>query len=406
MSALTTRLELRTQARSASKVAIVHYWLVSMRGGEKVLEALCELFPSADIYTHVYDPESISPVIRQRVIKTTLIGRLPFAKKLYKIYLPLMPMALEQLDLRDYDLVISSESGPAKGVLTRPDAAHICYCHTPMRYIWNMYLDYKRSVNPLLRPLIMWMTGSLRSWDQHSANRVDLFLANSENIKRQIRKYYRRDALVVHPPVDVDAFKTSPQGSDVYLAVGELVRYKRMDLAIEACNRLRRRLVIVGTGEEYKSLRRIAGPTVSFLGRQDFAGLREHYARCRALIFPGEEDFGIVPVEAMAAGKPVIALRRGGAIETVVEGRTGLFFDEQSVDVLERTLLRFEEVEQSFDPAVIARHARQFSRAEFKRRMVEVLEECAAGEPSLRFALLGAPPLQPESAPIAARLAI
>lgn len=363
-----------TADRTTLKVAIVHYWLVSMRGGEKVLEALCELFPQADIFTHVYDPDAISPVIRQRVVKTTLISRLPFATRLYKNYLPLMPMALEQLDLRDYDLVISSESGPAKGVLTRPDTLHVCYCHSPMRYIWNMYLEYKKSANPLIRPIMTWLAGSLRAWDQSSSNRVDLFIANSENIRRQIRKYYRRDAAVVYPPVDVHAFATSAPSNGYYLAIGQLVHYKRMDLAIEACNRLGRQLVVVGEGEEYESLRRIAGPTVRVVGKQDLAGLQEHYRSCRALIFPGEEDFGIVPVEAMAAGKPVIALRRGGAVETVVDGHTGLFFEEQSVEALQRSILQFEEIECSFDASAIARHARRFSREEFKRSFLEVLE--------------------------------
>jgi glycosyltransferase involved in cell wall biosynthesis len=360
------------------KVAIVHYWLVSMRGGEKVLESLCELFPTADIFTHVYDPAAVSPAIHRHSVRLTLIGRLPFAKRLYKLYLPLMPMALEQLDLRSYDLVISSESGPAKGVLTRADALHLCYCHTPMRYIWNMYLDYKQSVSPLLRPVIVWLAGSLRLWDQHSAARVDLFLANSSNVKRQIKKYYGRDAIVVHPPVDVDGFTaTDEDAGDFYLSVGQLVRYKRIDLAIEACNRLNRRLIIIGEGPEYRNLRKLAGPSITFLGKQDFASLRWHYARCRALLFPGEEDFGIVPVEAMAAGRPVIALRRGGALETVIAGRTGLFFEKQNVESLERALLDFEGVESLFDPAIIMQHARQFSRSEFKRRMGKILAEAS-----------------------------
>jgi glycosyltransferase involved in cell wall biosynthesis len=358
------------------KVALVHYWLVGMRGGEKVLESLCGLFPNADIFTHVYDPAAVSPAIRRHLVQTTFIARLPFARSLYKNYLPLMPMALEQLDLRQYDLVISSESGPAKGVLTRPDALHVCYCHTPMRYIWNMYLDYKHSVSPLVRPLLAWIAGSLRRSDQHSASRVDLFLANSNNVRRQIRKYYGRDAIVVHPPVDVGAFRSDAERhEDFYLAVGQLVRYKRMDLAIEACNRLSRRLVIVGEGEEYKSLRKLAGPTVSFLGKQDLWMLREYYRRCRALLFPGEEDFGIVPVEAMAAGRPVIALRRGGALETVVSNRTGLFFNEPTVDSLQRTMLHFESIEQSFDSAAIARHATKFSRAAFERQIIDVLQQ-------------------------------
>lgn len=379
------------------KVALIHYWLVGMRGGEKVLESLCEIFPDADIFTHVYDPAAVSPTIRRHLVRTTFIGRLPFARRLYKRYLPFMPMALEQLDLREYDLVISSESGPAKGVMTRPDVPHVCYCHSPMRYIWNMYFDYKQSVSPLVRPIMTWIAGSLRQWDQHSANRVDLFVANSNNVRRQIRKYYGREAVVVNPPVDVDAFRSfTGRHDDFYLAVGELVRYKRMDLAIEACNHLRRRLVIIGSGEEYKSLRKLAGTTVSFLGKQDLSVLRQHYQRCRALLFPGEEDFGIVPVEAMAAGRPVIALRRGGALETVVPNLTGLFFDESTVDSLQRTISHFESIEQSFDPAAIAKHATKFSKAAFERQIIHVLQQyqqkyAQASEAPLAFPLTPVP---------------
>jgi glycosyltransferase involved in cell wall biosynthesis len=358
------------------KVALVHYWLVSMRGGEKVLEGLCELFPDADIFTHVYDPKVVSAVIRRHNVRTTLIAALPFSKRLYKKYLPFMPIALEQLDLRAYDLVISSESGPAKGVLTRADAFHICYCHTPMRYIWNLYHDYKLTLGPFMRPLMTWMASSIRAWDHHSADRVDLFVANSDNVKRQIKKYYRRDALVVHPPVDVDSFATTEsKRGDFFLSVGQLVRYKRVDLAIEACNRLKRRLIIIGDGEEYKSLRKIAGPTITFLGSQDASVLREHYAACRALLFPADEDFGIVPFEAMAAGKPVIALRRGGALETVIDGRTGIFFDQQTVDSLVEALIQFEDVEKVFDAAAISKHARRFSKAEFKRHVMRAIRE-------------------------------
>ena len=385
------------------KVALVHYWLVSMRGGEKVLEELCQLFPHADIFTHVYDPEAISPIIKRHRIRTTFINGLPFAKKLYGRYLPLMPMALEQLDLRDYDLVISSESGPAKGVLTRPDALHVCYCHTPMRYIWKMYLEYKGSVNPLLRPLVAWLTGSLRQWDQHSANRVDVFVANSENTRRQIRKYYGREALVVYPPVDVNAFQPSDRDSgDFYLYVGQLVRYKRVELAIQACNQLQRNLVIIGEGEEYKSLRSLAGPTIRFLGRQDFDVLREHYTTCRALLFPGEEDFGIVPLEAMATGKPVLAFGKGGALETVIQSETGILFHEQTAECLSQAIIHFEQVEHLFDPVAISQHARQFSRATFKLRMSEVLEECMSSPSRLLNGLgrLSEPTLVPAASSI------
>ena len=356
------------------KVAIVHYWLVQMRGGEKVIEALCDMFPDADIFTHVYDPERISPTIRRHNVRTTLISRLPYARRLYQAYLPLMPLALEQLDLRNYDLVISSESGPAKGILTRPDACHVCYCHTPMRYVWNMYTEYYQQAHPLVRPLIPFLANKLRQWDSVSADRVDYFIANSHNVAQRIWKCYRRDAVVVHPPVDTNRFTPSPNSSDApYLYVGQLIGYKQVGVAIEAFNRLQKPLVIVGDGSQRAQLMQQAGPHIRFLGRLDDAGLQDAYTNCRALIFPGEEDFGIVPLEAMASGRPVLAYGRGGALETVVPGETGLFFQEQTPEALMEAVQRFEAIEYSFDPARIAALAGRFSIARFRQQMEAAL---------------------------------
>jgi glycosyltransferase involved in cell wall biosynthesis len=361
------------------KVAIVHYWLVNMRGGEKVLEAICEMYPGADIFTHVYDPGAVSERIRSHRVQTTMISRLPFARSLYQAYLPLMPLALEQLDLREYDLVISSESGPAKGVLTRPDALHICYCHTPMRYIWNMYLEYKSDAPRLMQWPILYLAHRLRAWDLNAASRVDYFMANSHNVAERISKYYRRPAAVVYPPVDLDTFCPSyePAAQDAddgfYLCAGQLLRYKRVDLAIEACRALGRRLVVAGAGGEYEALRRLGGPGVEFVGRVDDATLRSYYARCRALLFTGEEDFGIVPLEAMACGRPVIAFGRGGALETVAPGVSGLHFAEQTAGSVQEAILRFEAQEHAFDPKIIARHAANFSTAVFRRSFQSAL---------------------------------
>ncbi|AOO81310.1 glycosyltransferase [Bosea vaviloviae] len=351
------------------KVAIVHYWLVGMRGGEKVIEALCRMYPDADVFTHVYVPDAVSAEIRRHKVTTSFIGRLPRAAKLYQRYLPLMPLALEQLDLRGYDLIISSESGPAKGIVPPPGAMHICYCHSPMRYIWNMFHEYRNRSGPITRFVMPVLAHYIRNWDSVSANRVDHFVANSETVAARLHRYYRRASTVIHPPVDVDAFEVLPNGfiEDYCLMVGELVGYKRPELAVEAFNRTGRRLVVIGGGEMLAELRRIAKPNVTVLGPQPFSVLRYHYSRCRALIFPGEEDFGIVPVEAMASGRPVIAFRRGGATETVIDGMSGVFFDEQSVDALIDAEERARAI--TWQPREIAAYARNFSTAVFEKQM-------------------------------------
>lgn len=361
------------------KVAIVHYWLVGMRGGEKVLEALCELWPEADIFTHVVVPDALSERLRCHKIQTSFVAKLPRAGVWYKAYLPLMPLALEQFDLRDYDLVISSESGPAKGIVAPPQAVHICYCHSPMRYVWNMYHEYRRSGGRLARLSMPLLMHYLRMWDLSSADRVDTFIANSHNVAARIRRYYQRDAHVVYPPVSVDAFGpvTDDAPEDFYLMVGELVRYKRPDLAVETFNASGKRLVIIGGGEMLGELRRNARPNVEILGSQPFETIRSHYRRCRALIFPGEEDFGIVPVEAMAAGRPVIAFGRGGATETVVDGLTGILFDNQTSADLLGAIERFEATK--FEPRTIAAHARAFDTSRFKSQMQALVDVALNG---------------------------
>ncbi len=359
--------------RPGLRVALIHYWLVTMRGGEKVLESLCRMFPEADIFTHAYDPAAVSPIIRRHRVTTTLIGRLPRPERHYKSYLPLMPLALEQLDLRGYDLVISSESGPAKGVIPAPDALHVCYCHSPMRYVWNMYHDYRARSGRLKRLAMGPLSHYIRNWDAVSAMRVDHFIANSDNVRQRIERYYRREATVIYPPVATADFTplAPADAEDHYLMVGELVAYKRPDLAVAAFNRLKRKLVVIGGGEMLDEIRQIAGPTVTVLGPQPFPVLREAYARCRALVFPGEEDFGIVPLEAMASGRPVLAYRRGGALETVAEGVSGLFFDTQSEEAIVDGVERMDRFEPD-QPAILA-HAESFSEPAFRRRMQDQL---------------------------------
>ena len=299
------------------KVAIVYYWLVGMRGGEKVVEALCDIFTQADIFTHVYVPDAVSETIRRHRVSTTFIGSLPFAARLYKRYLPLMPLALEQLDLRGYDLIISSESGPAKGIIPSPSALHVCYCHSPMRYLWNMFHDYRNQAGRVTKLIMPPLAHYLRLWDAASADRVDCFVANSETVAARIRRYYRREAEVIWPPVDTDAFTPVPESErgDYMLMVGELVAYKRPELAAEAFNRMRAKLVVIGGGEMLHRIRRLAAPTVTVPGPRPRGSA---WSRVAGVDLPGEEDFGIVPVEAMASGRPVIAYGSGGATETVL----------------------------------------------------------------------------------------
>ncbi|MGH8494483.1 MAG: glycosyltransferase [Moraxellaceae bacterium] len=354
------------------KVAIVHYWLVGMRGGEKVLESLLRLYPDADVFTHVVDKDALSPALAAREIRTSFISRLPFSRKKYQSYLPLMPLALEQLDLTAYDLVISSESGPAKGVITRPDAVHVCYCHSPMRYVWDMYHDYTRDAGFIKKIMMAGLLHYMRLWDLASAARVDYFIANSSYVASRIRKFYRRDSIVINPPVDIDSFHHGA-AQDYYLCLGQLVPYKRTDLAVEAFTRSGRRLIVVGEGEQFDALSRCAGRNVEMRGKVSFEEIVQLYAGCRALVFPGVEDFGIVPLEAMAAGKPVIAFGRGGVLDSVVPGQTGIFFEAQTPEALEAAVQDFESGRHAFDPQRIREHACRFATTAFEAKMAEYL---------------------------------
>lgn len=358
------------------KVALVHYWLVHRRGGERVLEALAELFPEADIFTHVFAPEEMQPDLLRHRIQTSFIQKFPGARKYYQYYLPFMPLALEQFDLRGYDLVISSESGPAKGVITGPETTHVCYCHSPMRYVWDMYPEYMASISKWKRLLAAPMLHYMRLWDRLSADRVDHFVANSAFVAKRIQKHYRREADVVHPPVDVEQFSATRPRDDFYLMLGELTEYKRPDLAVQTLSELGRPLVVIGGGKEEKALRAMAGPSVRFLGRQSQEAVVDHLERCKALVFPGLEDFGIVPVEAMAAGAPVLAYGKGGALETVKDGETGLFFHEQSVGALKEVVLSFESRIQDFSSERCRAYAEGFSRERFLTQMREKIASC------------------------------
>ncbi|MDS9468932.1 glycosyltransferase [Paracoccus sp. MBLB3053] len=355
-----------------------------MRGGERVLEQILQCYPEADIFTHVLDPARVSDQILSHKITESFVGRFPGAKKHYQKYLGLMPRALEELDLTDYDLIISSESGPAKGVLAPPHALHVCYCHTPMRYIYDHYPKYRASLGPIGRRYFSQLTHRLRQWDFASAARVDSIIANSSFTASRIRRYWGRTAQVVHPPVDLELYSPGPAGAEpYYLAVSELVGYKRMDLAIDAFRGTGKRLVIVGDGEQRAALMRRSSDEIEFRGRVSNGELRDLYRGAKALIFPGEEDFGIVPVEAMACGLPVIAYGSGGALDTVRDGQTGTFFAEADPVSLRGAVEKFETMH--FDRDVIVRHAQGFSNEAFRSGLLIAIDE-AANRQSLRSA--------------------
>jgi glycosyltransferase involved in cell wall biosynthesis len=341
-----------------------------MRGGEKVLESLCGMFPSADVFTLFYRPDRISEKIRAHRIAASWLNRLPGATRYYRYLLPLMPQAVESFDLAGYDLVVSSSHAVAKGVRVPQGVRHVCYCHTPMRYIWAQSRDYFQVglAGRIKRPLLAAFSGWLRAWDVRSSQGVTEFIANSENVRARIRESYGRDARVVYPPVDTQFFTPRPNTvSDYYLVVSALEPYKRVDLAIQAAARLGRRLVIAGRGTQMRMLKRLAdvslGSRVEFTGWVSDDRLRDLYRGCRALLFPGLEDFGMCPVEAQACGRPVIAYGAGGALESVLPGTTGLFFPRQTVDSMTGTIEDFES--RSFDPGAARYSSLRFSRQRF-----------------------------------------
>ena len=377
------------------KIAIVHDWLTGMRGGEKCLEVLCKLYPSADLFTLLHIPGSVSQIIESHSIHTSFIQNLPFVKSKYRYYLPLMPFAIECFDLRKYDLILSSSHCVAKSVKPRQGSLHICYCHTPMRYIWDQFDQYFCRVKSGLIPwgVMMMLRPLLQQWDSKTSCRVDDYIANSRHVQKRIKKYYLRDATIIHPPVDTKRFKPSGEKKkDYFLIVSAFAPYKRVDLAVEAFNKLGYPFVVVGEGQDAGLLRRIALSNIRFEGWLDDMSICELYASCRAFVFCGEEDFGISLLEAQAMGRPVIALGQGGALETVIPDRktwkpetgisenktinpTGVFFYEQSSEDLIRAIEHFESVESQFDAEKIQEHAAQFDVAIYANRIKKFIEE-------------------------------
>ena len=357
------------------KIALLHYWLTNIRGGEKVFLDLCKMFPEADIFTHVISPDVKKEYFANRRVLTSFINKLPYAEKLYKNYMPLMFKAAQSFDLRGYDLIISSESGPIKGIRKPEGAKHICYCHTPMRYLWDMYDNYYQNAPFYKKCAMKLLKDYLRNQDLKSASCVDLFVSNSNFVKDRIRRIYDREAKVIYPPVELDYFSPNPSlnKSGFYLMAGELVKYKRPDIAVSAFNNSDRKLVVAGGGEELHKLKRLASKNIEFRGRVNDSELKKLYCEAKALIFPGIEDFGIVPVESQASGTPVIAFAGGGALETTIDGKTGIFFETQTSQALNLALDQFEKDYEYFSSEIIRQNTKKFSKERFRKEFLNFL---------------------------------
>ena len=343
------------------RVAIVHYWLIKMRGGEKVLENLCKIYPNADIYTHVYNKNKISTIINSHAIKTTFIQYLPFSIKLYKLYLPLMPIALKLLNLKKYDLIISSESGPSKGLVRSNNSVHVCYCHSPMRYLYDMKEEYLRNYNYFYKKVINLIFLFMKKWDFKSSRNIDLIIANSNFVANRIKKYWKKDSEVIHPSINIDEFYIDNEKEDYYLVLSELNEYKRVDIAIDAFNKLNKPLYIIGDGPLINKFKNMSNTNITFLSNIDDRQKNIYLSKSKALVFPGIEDFGIVPLESMASGTPVIAYKKGGVLDYLKDGLNGIFFNEQSSKSLINSIKKFEKEKNTFDPNEIRKSILNFT---------------------------------------------
>lgn len=360
------------------KTAIVHDWLVNYGGAERVVEQMLLLYPDADIYTLVYDEKKMGKIFPKEKVHTSSLQKIPMAEKLYTKFLSLMPKAFEEFDLTGYDLVIASSSCCAKGVITSPTTPFIAYIHSPMRYAWDLYYDYLKNSGRLTKFFMKRWIPDIRKWDYISSQRIDTLVANSSYIARRIKKFWNRDAAVVYPPVDTDRLSVSDEAAgDYFVVFSRFVPYKRIDLAISACARLNKKLIVIGSGSQEKELKLLAASCknadIKFTGRISDSEVKAYLQKCRALIFCAEEDFGIIPVEAQACGRPIIAFGKGGALETVVNEKTGVFFEEQSVESLVKAIEKFEKLdkENTFNPKKIREHAEKFSAENFRKNLSE-----------------------------------
>ncbi|MBL4866097.1 MAG: glycosyltransferase family 4 protein [Pseudomonadales bacterium] len=361
-----------------NKIAIVHDWLVTYAGAERVLEDIIKLFPSADLFSIIdFLPENNRDFIIGKKPKTTFIQHLPFAKTKYRAYLPLMPLAVEQLDLSSYDIVISSSHAVAKGVITGPDQFHICYCHSPMRYIWDLQHQYLRESNlhsGFKSWIIRYLLHRMRIWDNRTANGVDLFISNSDYIGRRIKKVYGKESTTIYPGIDIERFPLVTDKDDFYFTASRMAPYKKIELIVQAFNEMPdKKLKVIGDGPQYQKIKEIAGANIKLLGFQPTEILIQHMSKAKAFVFAAEEDFGIIPVEAQACGTPVICYGKGGTLETVKPEITGLFFNEQSTNSIITAIEKFDQIASKFEAGEIRKHASTFSKERFRSEFLDII---------------------------------
>ncbi|WP_461207112.1 glycosyltransferase [Clostridium sp. DL1XJH146] len=358
------------------KIALVHDWLPYMGGAERVLINFKEIYPEAPLYTSIYNSDRLDEKLKNIDVRTSFLQKKKKAITHHQKYFPFMPMAFESFNLNEYELILSSSTCCAKGVITNPNTMHICYCNSPMRYGWEFYYEYasREKMNPFKKIFLKYFMNYMRIWDNVSSDRVDFFIANSENVAKRIWKHYRRESVVIHPPVNINFFKTSETVEDYFLIVSRLVSYKRIDIAVEAFNELGLPLIIIGDGPEKKKLEMLSKDNIKFLGRKSDKVIRDYYCKCQAFIFPGEEDFGITPLEAQASGRPVIAYGKGGVLETVINNRTGVFFYEQTPVSLIAAIGSFKNL--NFVSSDIRKHVEKFSEENFRKKIEGYIENC------------------------------
>jgi len=361
------------------KVAIVHDFLLKLGGAERVVKVLADMFPKAPIYTLLYDEEKVGNVFPKERVRTSFLQNYPkFIRKRYRYLIPKMPKAIEELNFEEFDLVISSNTAFSHGIIVPLNTKHVCYCHSPMRYVWDWVNEYREenNIHGIKKLFYAPVLKKLREWDKIASDRPNLYIANSKNVQKRLKKYYKTNSVLVYPPVDVDRFSTSRDHAGYFLIVSTLTPYKKIDLAVQLFNKIGRKLIIIGDGPHKEYLQNIAADNIEFLGFKDDRTVAEYMKNCRALIFPGEEDFGITPVEAMACGKPVLAYAKGGCLETIIEGQTGELFYEPTIQSMEDGLARLMYNEKFYKPRNIRLHSQQFSREIFEKNFKQALKMC------------------------------